>query len=326
MSIIEDRSKWNKEILNQEGSFLQSWEWGVLQAKLGKNVIRLAEPGICGSILIHDLPLRHSYFYIPRGPIGSGILSPESFGVFINSAQKNTGQRRPIFLRIEPAAEDTPLNREKIKQCGLRITNAVQPQTTLLLDLSKNSESLLDDMEHDTRYSIRVAERRGVRIIRFRNLQEKQAIFEEVWKLLLETNLRHGLTMYPKEYYLQVALLDGDCRSEIILAQYEGKYIAAAIIVFFGKTATYLYAASANGYGKFNAPTLLLWHSILEAKNNHCGIFDFWGINSKNKNWSGITAFKKSFGGQEARYLGTWDFVFDKLRYLGYQVAQRLFK
>jgi lipid II:glycine glycyltransferase (peptidoglycan interpeptide bridge formation enzyme) len=42
-----------------------------------------------------------------------------------------------------------------------------------------------------------------------------------------------------------------------------------------------------------------------------------------NHKWAGFTAFKKSFGGREVTYPGTWDLPVKKVRYGAYQLARK---
>ena len=55
-----------------------------------------------------------------------------------------------------------------------------QPQTTLVLDLTKTEEQLLQAMHAKTRYNIRLAEKKGVKIV-----EAGADRFEEFWQLLV---------------------------------------------------------------------------------------------------------------------------------------------
>ena len=52
---------------------------------------------------------------------------------------------------------------------------------------------------------------------------------------------------------------------------------------------------------------------------------DLWGVapaDQPDHKWAGFTAFKKSFGGREVAYPGTWDLPVRKIRYGAYQFAR----
>ena len=55
-------------------------------------------------------------------------------------------------------------------------------------------------------------------------------------------------------------------------------------------------------------------------------IYDFWGISELNRAWSGITRFKKGFGGREIRFIGTWDYIFNRKWYNTFRILKLLKK
>ena len=301
------------------GSFLQSWEWGTLQESLNGNVLRVSADGYLASILIKKLPLGMSYLYAPYGPIVANIDSLKQFITAIKN--DNSGV---IFLRIEPQYYHAqPVKTEDLLALGLKpsISRSPQPHMTLQLDLTPHEDQLLLEMESETRYAIKTAKQRGVLIVTSEENSTKDA-FQDFWNLFLLTNTRHNLRRHPKKYYENLVNFNGDIKIKIYLAKLDTKVIAGAIILLFDKTAVYLYAASVSGFGKYNAPSLLLWQAIKEAKYKNCICFDFWGI-SDNKDWEGVTKFKKSFGGRETTYAGTWDLPIHKNLFTLYSIMKK---
>lgn len=305
-------------------SFLQSQEWGNLQKELGKRVLWITNDDARAVVLEQRLPLNKKYLYAPRGPIFSGSFSARSLEKFVEEIKNTPESCESIFLRIEPPLEYLKEAEDILLSAGFINTAQTQPRETCILSLSKSESELKKEMEHDTRYAIRVSERRGVKISVFESIEGKKKSFDDFWKIFSETNKRHGLSIYAHKYYEAVARLSGRCKSKIFLACLDDKIIAGAIIIFFNDTATYLYAASLAGYGKFNAPSLILWYAILDAKKDGCLKFDMWGISSEKKEWASVTAFKKSFGGSAVVYIGTWDFVFKPAWYKLYKIAKKV--
>ncbi len=320
MKLIEDQAEWNKLISDRGGSYLQSWEWGELQKNLGRKVIRFSEADFSTSLIKHKLPLGLNYFYVPRGPSGS----IEKLEALIAEVKKLDERDRVIFLRVEPAIEESDNNQKILQSLGFKKNRPVQPQTTLALNLKNKEEKLYEEIDKDTRYAIRVALKRGVEILKVESLEERLEKFDEFWEIFEETNRRHGLKIYSKRYYQEIFSLSGNCRSKVFLAKAGDKTVSVALVIHFAKSAVYSLAASRAGYGKLNAPSLLLWRAILDAKASNLDIFDFWGIDEKNKKWLGITLFKKSFGGRVVKYIGTWDFVLNKKWYLLYRLIKKL--
>jgi len=109
--------------------------------------------------------------------------------------------------------------------------------------------------------------------------------------------------------------------AEIFLAKYKNKIIAANLLVFFGKRATYLHGGADYKYRKVMAPHLLQWTQIQEAKKRGYDEYDFWGIDEKN--WPGLTRFKKSFQGEEFEYPQGKDFLLRDFWYKLYRLIKK---
>ncbi|MEK7077043.1 MAG: peptidoglycan bridge formation glycyltransferase FemA/FemB family protein [Patescibacteria group bacterium] len=301
-----DREAWNRFVITHGGSFLQSWEWGNLQRSLGRQVWRIYGGGFAASAIAVPLPIWTRYCYIPYGPVFEGAAHAEQWLALKKECRGLPDASFLLFLRVEPRGTRDAFG-GALRHAGFFGTGESQPRETLILDLRQEENDMLEGMEYSTRYAIRTAERRGVTVRTARDMPEKQEFFGIFWKLFQDTNLRHGLRMRHENYYRAVASLEGDCSSEIMVAEHEGIPLAAAMFVMFGDAVAYLYAASARGYGRLNAPSLVLWSAIRSAKQNGFRSFDFWGISHDNPKWAGMSAFKRGFGGKEVAYAGTWD-------------------
>lgn len=127
-----------------------------------------------------------------------------------------------------------------------------------------------------------------------------------------ETARRKTLTL-PKErdyHQKQFESLSADGLMKLFIAEYEGKALAAALVVFYGKTAHYLHAASSLELPKLRASYPLVWFSILESKKAGLKWFDLWGVAENDKPdhpWAGVTSFKLSFGAERKCYAPAYD-------------------
>jgi len=305
-------------------SFLQSRAWADFQSEtLQKKTARVVAGALSGTIIRSPVGYGNYYAYAPHGP--SGTYNKESLLAFIEETKKNTLLKNAFFLRIEPFVLFSESLSETLTRAGFRKSAHVQPEETIVLDLTPPEEDILKKMEHNTRYSIRAAARRGVSVVSFSGDEAiKNGVFEVFCELFRETNRRHGLRSYSEDYYRGVTSLRGDCFSKMYVAYHGDAPIAAAIVVFFGERATYLYAASRAGVGNLNAPTLLVWEAIRDAKNSGCVLFDFWGASATKKEWAGVTAFKKSFGGDMIHYAGTWDYPYVAAKYFAYRTLKKI--
>lgn len=335
VSEIKDKKIWNEFIGSQDLSqFLQSWEWGEFQQSLGRKIWRLAvcnNSDISAAALVvkRFLPLAKSYLYCPRGPILAN--DKDVLGLLMDRIKQIAKKENAIFWRIELTSQSQILNL-KSSIHGFQAVSPVQPKDTLILDLTKSEEELLSEMHQKTRYNIRLAERKGVKIRIMnpfgpnsgRGQESRIGDIEEFLKLLHQTTGRDKFRPHPDEYYRKsLKQFSGDF-VKLYLAEYQNKVIAANIVIFFGDTATYAHGASSNEYRNVMAPHLLQWRQIQDAKRLGYKYYDFWGIASQNQKWSGITRFKKGFAGREINYPGTFDIVFQSFWYKIYRLIKRI--
>ena len=300
MNIVTDPNGWNEEVLRRGGGFLQSWEWGTFQEKAGHRVVRLRSDGATGQFIEHRLPLGRSYWYAPRGPLGSAAA--------FTSAKAFSGA---TFLRVEPG--DAPAD-------SIRVAS-VQPSQTLVLDLTKDEEELLAGMHEKTRYNIRLAERKGVKVY-----EASPKDFDVFWSVMQETATRDAFRQHGKEHYR--LMLEAFPFAKLMFAEHDGRVLAANLMVHFGDTATYLHGASSNARREVMAPHLLHWECIRRAKAAGIARYDFWGVApadaGPDHSWAGITRFKRGFGGTYVEYPGTFDIPLDGFWYGVYRALRRL--
>ena len=64
-----EKELWDRFVLEQNGSFLQSWEWGEFQKAVGRKVFYIKGEDYQSLVAKHELGLRRSYLYCPKGPI-----------------------------------------------------------------------------------------------------------------------------------------------------------------------------------------------------------------------------------------------------------------
>ena len=279
----------NKTIKFQEyPSFLQSKEWLDFERQNGHQVSQI---GSSYFIQKHLFGRKH-YLYGPR----------------INGDDITTmklSDPAAVFVRFEP-------NSSSWTGPGRR-TIDVQPKETIVLDLSLSEEEILAGMHQKTRYNIRLAEKKGVRIV------IDNGRIEDFLHLMEETTNRDNFSAHSDDHYRAMARFNPDF-IQLILAEYEGRVIAAGLFCFSDSVATYLHGASANEFRQVMAPYLLQWTAIKKAKSAGLKYYDFYGISAVK--WPGVTRFKQGFGGQAVEYAGTFDLPLSPIWYLVYRVLR----
>lgn len=300
-------------------SFLQSSKWAEFQKSLNRKTWRI------NNILIikHGLSLNKNYLYSPHLRFSS-FGGQAHFEKWIDKIKKIAKNEKAIFLKVEPL--DFARDKSKFKKFGFKKSTNIQFQRTLILDITKPEQELLKQMHQKTRYNIKLAEKKGIKI------KKDKKYFEDFWRLLKDTAKKGGFHTHLKEHYKKLLEVPG---IELFTAEFpeksrrnvgtngasKNKIIAANIVLFHKKTAFYLHGASDYQYRNLMAPHLLQWHQILEAKKRGCEKYDFWGIDEKK--WPGLTRFKKGFNGKEIIYPGAYDLVFQPIWYKIYNLVKK---
>ncbi len=323
MKLIDDiqKEKLNNFLSQQTHSqFLQSWQWGELAEKESAKVthIGIEDEGelVAVASLIKKKIFGFSYWFCPRGPVigvESKKLKVESF-LFdeISSLAKKEGV---IFLRFEPELEigNLPAGRQGWK---LKIVRSIdiEPSKTAIVNLQKTEDELLTAMHQKTRYNVRLAEKKGVTV---RTAGKED--FDSFWRIMKQTEGRDNFRLHSQKHYRQIMQLDSNF-IRLLLAEYQGKVVAAVLASFFGDTITYIHGASSNEHRNVMAPYLLHWQIIKSGKAAGYKYYDLNGVDEKK--WPGVTRFKIGFGGEIVNYPGTFDFIFNKRIYNTYKMLR----
>ena len=306
----KDKKKWDDLVSRQKHAhFLQSWQWGEFQRVLGRKVLRLAwNNEVFVQSIKMNLPRGFAYWYIPRGQVDDSAF---------NELQKMLGQAGTLFLRVDPLVE------LKLADLPFKEVPATQPQCTLLLDLSLSAEQLLLGMRPKTRYNVNLAEKKGLTV--------KLGVIDNFLRLNKQTTSRDRFISHPDEYYRQLVEVLGGVAVKVWQAEFNGKVLASAIVIYFGDTATYLHGASANEDRNLMAPYLLHWRIIQDAQKRGFKYYDWWGVNpleenhpAYKKSWEGITRFKAGFSGEVMCYPDSFDLIYRPWWYRVYRLSKSL--
>jgi peptidoglycan pentaglycine glycine transferase (the first glycine) len=312
-----------------DGGFLQSVEWRKFQEEVGKKTFNIFYPlpqagegGICfwANIIEHKLPLVGKYFYIPRGPIVSGdaeVILEGTKKIAELAKKNNTG-----WIRIEPATNEMlEAIKNKVKYKITKSSRDMQPKEILVMDITKSEEEILAEMKQKTRYNIRLAEKKGVKII------ENKKYADEFIKLTKIMAKRHGIAMHQESYYKKMIKAISENILKLYVAEYEGKIVASNLVIFYGDMCTYLHGASDDEYKNIMSPHLLQWRQIQDAKKAGCRKYDFGGVKVNNqggKSWEGVTRFKTGFAAntKPVEFPGSYDIIINTLKYRLYRNLQ----
>jgi len=209
--------------------------------------------------------------------------------------------------------------------------STVQPQEIFVLDITPSEDVLLSRMKSKTRYNIRLAQKKGIKIFSTREEKYQQAFFD----LVVATSERKEINPHPRSYYEKFFQSFDSEMCQLFVAEYEGEVLAANIMIFFEGRAIYLHGGSSDRHREMMAPFLLQWEQIRFAKDHGCTEYDFGGVHMKDENavsqhhdWDGITRFKQGFSPETIAitYPGTFDIILDSRVYFLYKVLRAIKK
>jgi len=335
MGITENLTKeqWNNFVKSHpKGNVTQSWQWGEFVKQLGNKVWRLAiQDGtkILGAaqIIEYEIALGSSFFYCPGGPLLGG-KGEELLIVKIRELASQTGA---VFLRIEIDFDGGGQKKPQL------LGGFKSPAQTLVLDLRPGESDILAQMKQKTRYNIRLAEKKGVKV---REVDAREGV-EIFYKLAKEMMSKNKVGFFPKSHYEKLGeVLGKEGLLKIFVGEFKGEPLAAIIVSFWGPRATYMHGASTDKLRELQASHLVQWEAIGEAKKMGCKQYDFWGIAVRSEKrkvksekqeykvdeghpWAGITRFKLGFGGKLESFYNPQDIVFSNTWYNLFSIAAK---
>jgi len=281
-----------------------------------------------------------SVMYVPKGPILQDWSDDQLRQRVLSDLENFAKESGAVHIKIDPdivigrgvpgEVDEEPVPQGKLiegefsARGWLFSSDQIQYRNTFLIDLRQEEDQLMNRMKSKTRYNIRLASRKGI-TIRY----GEDADLEYLYNMYADTSLRGGFTIRGEEYYnyLWQTFLGEDLDSEIdaiaqpIIAEFDGKPVAAAVMFRFGGRAWYLHGMSLPEHSDKMATYLIQWEGMRWAKENGCVSYDMWGapdqFNSDDSMW-GVYRFKRGFGGEVTRTIGAWDFPVKPILYQAY--------
>src|SRR3989344_1652552 len=207
---ISDQTSWDQFILRHpEGGLLQSWAWGEFQTSLGNPIWRLRVVGDRDEILAQLLAVKLSLgfgkfiIYTPREVLINNtapIQHQRAAMELIVKKMKEIGTSEAAILwRTDPPLKNSDTTALSIyKTMGFILSpKTIQPKTNWVLDITAGANNRLASMRPKTRYNIRLAGKKGVRVAVSKNSEDIR-IFNQLNQV---TAARDGFTPHSDNYY-----------------------------------------------------------------------------------------------------------------------------
>jgi lipid II:glycine glycyltransferase (peptidoglycan interpeptide bridge formation enzyme) len=327
----EADEEWDAFVTNHpNGSILQTTNWARLKNRFGWSSQRvwMRENGrlIGGAqVLFRSVGLGVIKLgYVPHGPIVNW-RDPEQVNVLLNYIDQAAYKRGAGMVKLEPRLwQDAMPAAEWDTICathGLDThTDTIQPPRTILIDLRPSLDDILAGMKQKTRYNIRLAEKKGVTV---RQGTEKD--IPAFYWLMQTTGERDSFGIHQPTYYGAAHQIFVPEQATLLIAEYEGRPLAGAMVFAWGKTAAYFYGASSDEERQRMPTYAVQWAAIRWAKARGCQVYDMWGIpdaveeeleasfTERTDGLWPVYRFKRGFGGEIKRTVGAADRVYNPL-------------
>lgn len=305
-------------IASNKRHFLESKSWGKFQNSLGnKTFSRSGEGWEYIAILEKQNGKIGSIFtrlYLPYGPAYKDSSSLKNALADCEALAKENGV---TFIRVEPLAYD--LNNAFSKLKGYQKTKRnFQPMHTLIIDLDRPFDEILKETTKSRRYRWSRLEKDNVSF----KISYESKDLEPFFEMINRTQERTQAKLRAKDYYIKMLdTLGPEKVAGIAYAQVANKPLTGAIFIDddISSTRYYLYAGSLNEARELDTNSSLLVFLIKDAHDKGLKYFDLFGVApadaGKEHKWAGFSAFKRSFGGEEVKYNGTWEKPINKTKF-----------
>lgn len=350
MELQVNSDNWNSLISQlPDPHLLQTREWAEAKKPFGWEAHYKTWQGADGSLAAAAQILQRSIripgtgrsvcmLYSPKGPLLRDWTDSSLRARVLADLADFARSESAFFIKIDPdvnlgfglpnEVEEESMGVSlvnELKQEGWRFSNEqVQMRNTMLVDLRKTEAELLAAMKQKTRYNLRLAERKGVKI-----RQGNPLDFSLLYRMYAETSVRDGFVIRSETYYRAVweHFFEAGMLFPLI-AEVEGQAVAGLMLFIFGRQSWYLYGMSRDRAREWMPNYLLQWEAIKASKLSGCHTYDLWGapdeFNESDPMW-GVYRFKGGLGAYEARRIGAWDLPIQPLVYSLYtQVLPRV--
>ena len=219
------------------------------------------------------------------------------------------------LMKQMPAAKVWNLSLQPgMKQAGLfkKYGLEAKVQQTFLLELDESDETLFLNMKDTTRRNIRIAEGEV-------SVTNSPKHLEDLYKFQKNTLAQKGKSLNCSLSYLQKimdACIANDAAALWTATDSNGSIQAIVWQVWDEQRSYYFMGGQNPDKNSYRAMSLLLWHTIKEAKARGNTIFDLEGSMDE-----GVERFFRNFGGDRALYM-----ILMKNSSLIWQLKQAIFK
>jgi lipid II:glycine glycyltransferase (peptidoglycan interpeptide bridge formation enzyme) len=268
-----------------------------------------------------------SIAYVPFGPACDPGAGRGEHLSRLAEALRGSLPRGTLFLRYDlPWAKEgeapvTPRGLPTVRKSA----SDMQPPNTVIVDIDRSLDDVLESMKPKTRYNARLAEKKGVTVT--------EGSVDDVprwYSVYRETARRDRIAIHSLSYYrgLLQSVRDYPGTSpqvKLLLAWHDGELLAGNIVAFWKTRAAYLYGASSGSKRNLMPTYALQWEAIRLAHAAGCRTYDLYGVPPRpdpGHPMFGLYQFKTGFSDTVLERWGTWDVPFRPVLCALYRAAE----
>lgn len=302
-------------------TFLQGQSFAVFRKKLGEKTFRLGafhNEKLIGALQCQKIVARRGTFlHVAHGPLILVSHIDEALPLLLKELKLLGKKEKCDFIRVSPLLPE--LTEEIFRKTNFTPAPLhINPDRTWVLNLEQDEDEILKNMRKSTRYEVRRTEKSGIKL----SSGNKKGDLEKFWALHEQTAARQKFIPFSRRSTeIEMDIFGKNC--QIFTAQHDHKDIASSVILFDSYAGYYHQGASV--LSKIPGAHATLWAAIKEAKRRGCKEFNFWGVSPSDKPehpWTGLSRFKRGFGGEERKYLRAQDLPLTPKYWLNFAVEK----
>jgi hypothetical protein len=268
-----------------EASFFHGRDWAqTLRDTYGHRAVYPCERSESGVARVLPLVETQSPLTGRRGvslPFTDFCFSLGSGMPLLDAAMAEGRRRKWRFLELRNASDGGPVATPSLSFWGHEI------------DLTVGAPRLFEGMSSAGRRAVRKAEKAGLKV----EFDAGPAAVESYYALHCQTRKRHGLPPQPLKFFrnIQETLLRGG-KGEVGLAYMDGKPIAGAVYLWFGRRGMYKFGASDSETRAERPNNLLMWRAMERYEGKG---LETLHLGRTSLFHEGLRRFKTGFGARE---------------------------
>ncbi len=336
----DEIATWDKLLAQNTdgGHILQSYEWARFKKSVDwePNYFVYEQAGFLLYFVLACKPVSFlgNIYYCAKGPgfFKDFKLNKDSRARFVDFVKELKNfmadyDHKAILVKLEPELLDDEFNMSEV---GLKKSKAdLQFRATIFVDLSLSEEEILASFKQKTRYNIRLAARKGVKITR------KEATDENIdimYSLMAATQSRGGFFLRKREYFAgYYKALSKAGLGQLLFAEDEDEVLAGIFVTHFNKAGYYKDGGSYPIKRNLMAPYLLQWEGMRWAKEMGATKYDLVAVPPKayledpEHPQAGLYQFKRGFNEEVTEFVGCWDLPISSNKYRIWLRQERTF-